>query len=278
MNRNKIVVPIDFNRDMESLLDYAANVAKRSSAKLCCVHVLEDETKSEKFTIAYTHQRRRIVELQLAKLINEALRDKSITYEIIITKGFFYQRIFDIANDFSARIIIMDRIHANHCNQLSTFSNIPVISICKNNLQFNESILAPVNLDSPYNYKINRVIDIASTLGLNINIFSIANKRGSASELEHRSKIEDIKLLAESKNISCSVRFYNNQESIDSILEDWYTDRNSDLLALTYEEEQEINDSDQQAYVLNDLHCAILHIPEIDSIGNKSNKQVTCYQ
>ncbi len=243
MDVKKILVPIDFQPQSINTLEYAVKVAQSINAKLSCLHVIEDPDYIAAQSISREKQNkiRRDAEVRLAEMSNNVLKDVSIQYEIIVTKGKVYKQIAEKAKDLNARFIVMGRSdssvfkkHMAGTNAKYVIGNsaTPVITVGNDSSLFGDHLLLPLDLSKAVRANIEKAIELADMLNKKVTVVSILQKDWGLLKSDYQKKLFEIKTLLENQNISCTTELIDTQTPICDAINGYAKEINADLIFL----------------------------------------------
>lgn len=217
MSLTKILLPIDINHDSTLLLKYACSIANDINARITCVYVMEDVSEPLN-NFDKPQEKRRKAEIKLSEIVNEALQNENVSYDIIITKGKFSQRIINISNELNSSLIIMNYSNILPINKIVSKSGVPILLVSEKNPLLCRNILLPFNLEFPFHYKLQKALNLARVLNSSLNTLSfVANGYNSANPKKYKAALNTIEEFVEKENISCEIKFLSNENSINKI-------------------------------------------------------------
>ncbi len=232
MSRKKFLVPIDFSQDSSELLQYAGSIAENSHGRISCVNVMPEIAHQE--DPRNEQQLRRNVELELAKVTTEVFTHKQPEFDIIVTKGDFVQRILGMTKELEINLIITQVTDIKLLSSLHTDVEVPIIILNNKTEKLNELVL-PINLDESDYQKIQKSIDVANLLNVQIKVVAFTTLLVN----EYKGKLNDIKNMIEKENIACTISFIKPNEKLSVLLEDLEISTSESLL-LTFSEFSDI--------------------------------------
>ncbi len=112
MKKTKLLVPIDFSEVSGFLLTWAKGFAKKLSAELILVYVIEDFSSYEGLysSVKTIENLERILQSEAQKNLEE-LKEKHLSdfsdVTTLITKGGVVEKIIELAQDYEAEFIIL---------------------------------------------------------------------------------------------------------------------------------------------------------------------------
>jgi nucleotide-binding universal stress UspA family protein len=248
MERKKILVPVDFKELSFAALDYAKEIALEIKSKIACLYVIEEfgYITGNFLTKEIQENIRREAESQLAKVANSFLGNDEIPYEIIISRGKVHQKITNVAKQVKADIIILGRSNnrenklveiGTNTHHLIRDSKTPVITINKQKKFFKYDILLPLNLAEPFKGKIEKAINLASTLHVGLSILSVIPiKEGEKYNMYHQL-LDKIKLIIERQKVKCKTFLIKSTQPISKVISNFVAENEIEMIVVMTQHE-----------------------------------------
>jgi len=226
MNRNRILVPIDFQRQSDLALEFAGHLAKQLNAMISCMHVIEEQgLLLDKLSGEQTkHKLRREAEHRLSERVHSLLSyEDNIPFEIMITSGKVYQKILEKSIDLNAQIILMGRNDSSHDNAKGMGSNaakimaqsmVPVISVSAQGVDKRRQLILPLDPTKPCHDQLNWAMETALLLSAPVSVLSVIEREQSSLRPVYLKKLEEVRCLFSERNIACSTHLLENQSTI----------------------------------------------------------------
>lgn len=248
MEKNKILVPIDFQDQSIYALEYAVKVANSIHAKISCLYVIEEPGYITGLNLTKETQDkiRRDAEVKLSEVANKVLKNERIPFEIIVTKGKAYKRIVNTARDLKARFIIMGKsdssdfkknISGTNTNHIIASSNIPVITVRNNKHLSDDHLLLPLDLTKQVRSKVEKAIEIAEVLNARVTVVSVLEKDWVSIKLKFQKKLHEIKTIIENQNIICNTQLIEAKAPVCNVINEYANKINADLIFLMTQQE-----------------------------------------
>lgn len=268
MNRNKILVPIDLKQDSISLLRYSSSIARSMHARITFLNVMADipgdRELAEELQTKKLISRRRLIELQLAEIVTNTLKNEKLFYEIIVTKGDLYQRIASISDEFRINMIILNESAVFDVPKLSKLVSIPLILYSSGIYGSCKNMLFPMNIEDVDYRVLDELIHIAGSLNTTISILSYSLIAPYDSSWEYNSKLDTLKDLIEKENISCVIKSYSDIGLVYKEIENLVSDGDTDILLIMHVKliTRQISLSNNSEMDFENFQLPILVIPE----------------
>lgn len=237
-NIKKILVPIDFSETSLKALDHAVYIAKKNSADITLINVVESTysyAPSTDYT-ALTYTNLESYEKSVIKQSKEHLL--SLTQKIkkkegvniigIVTSGWVKEEILDTAESMKADIIVMGTHGVKGFKEFITGSNTfrivneakcPVLSVRKNVEPGKvKKILLPFR-DKPHSReKVDYAIRMAELFGAKIFVLGIDTDDDDEQFRKIELEAAQIKRIVEKHGIDCNVKVKSSPYVADRIL------------------------------------------------------------
>jgi nucleotide-binding universal stress UspA family protein len=232
MSRKKILVPIDIHEDSADLLFHAGSLASIIHGRISFVTVMEDSLGDFNQKNGLLLQRR-IIEMELSKIVNKNFNQSKQDFDIIVTKGDYASRILQMNNDLGVDLILVNS------NVLDTLKPIlsqlaSVFIFMQNTTAPLKQLILPVNLDTNYKQKIQDSIEIAKLLNANLKVFSYTYS--NANEEIYKEQLYKIKNLIERENVACVISYNKRTSESVSFMDNLLLDLDNALPLLTIED------------------------------------------
>lgn len=236
-NIKRILVPIDFSETSLKALDHAVYIAKRNTADITLINVVENAyayapsadytaitfSNLENFEKSVTKQSKE----HLLKLAQRIKKKEGVNIIGIVSNGWVKEEILDTADSMKADIIIMGTHGVKGFREFITGSNAfrvvneakcPVLSIRKNVEPGFKNILLPFR-DKPHSReKVDYAIKMAELYGAKIHVLGI----DTDDDAEQFKKIEleaaQIKRIIEKHGLSCNVKVKSSPYLAEKVL------------------------------------------------------------
>ncbi len=250
MEKNKILVPVDFLQQSLYALEYAVKIAKSIQAKISCLYVIEEPGYITSFHLSKEVQDkiRRDAEVKLAEAANRVLKLENISFEIIVAKGKVYRKIIETSNRLNAQFIIMGKSGSSDSNNSRTgtntnhvigISNIPVITIRNNKHVSDNHFLLPLDLTKPVRTKMEKAIEIADQLNARITVLTVFQKDWIEVKSKFQKKLNEIQTIIENQNLACNTELIETSQPIDTVINKYATKIGAGLIFLMTHQESE---------------------------------------
>lgn len=242
---NKILIPIDFQKQSQPALVQSYNLAHLLSAELVLLYVHE---QTSFFTGLFSQEQQNEllnrIEERLSEMAAAVTNETQLVVSTRIETGRIYSKILDVANEINASYIIMGthstpdgvddekQIGAN-TSRVIRLAKCPVITI-NNDHNYNgcRSILLPLDLTKETRQKVTIAIEIARLYKANIKVVSALWSKNDAQVIGRLyQQISQVNTFITEAGIQCSSEIIesegNERTLVPSILK--YASQQGDI-------------------------------------------------
>lgn len=228
MTRRRILVAVDFSTQSDFALEYARHIAIRLDAMISCIYVIEEKgLLTDKITgDELKHKLRREAENKLSERVNLILnKEEKVPFELIITSGKAHLKLLEKSIDLNARMIVIGKFNSSQKRTTRIGSNVkrivskslvPVVVVNKQRFGNRKHLILPIDLETPYNDKLNRAIEIALLFGALVSVLAVIEKERSSLRPVYLKKLNEIGRSFSEKEIVCHTHLLENQTTISS--------------------------------------------------------------
>lgn len=266
MSSNLYIVPHDFTNVGTKALDYAIILGRRRRTSILLLHIVDDKSKVE------------AAKKKLGDIIaNTALKegDPELSYQVVI--GNIFEDIGKIAEEQSARLIIMGTHGAKGMQKLFGSYAIKVVTSCgvpfmvvQKDVVTNpiKKIICPIDLSKESLQIINYAADLALMFDAHVHI---VGEKQTDPRLAQQIKIRIalVKKEYEENNVKNEIHLLSGSKSFHTKVLNYGKEVNADMFALAYHSESLLPQFDRfaQTLITNDLKlpCLILNSEEISN-------------
>ena len=251
-NRN-LLVPVDFRDESEIALQYALFVARKISATLHLLFILEEESPLLKMVLKEEQRDmiRRGASDKLDELAGKLLGGTFFTTQI--RQGKVYQEIIKTAKEVRADLIFMGRTDSSDMVKNFTGTNtmhiireseIPVITLRKKPEYFGcEHLVVPLDLTKQTIIKASNAVVMARLLNAKITVVSFLQEAGKSQEIKFITRLDEIRNIFEKLNLECDIKLVKEKSgSFDQILNRTVRELQGDLIMIMTQQEMNITE------------------------------------
>ncbi len=252
---NKILIPIDFQKQSQPALDQSYNLAKLISAELVLLYVHEQTSFfASLFSQEQQNELLSRIDERLMEIAAKIKNDKGLSVITRIETGRIYSKILDVANEVEASFIIMGthsspqeselekRIGANTSRVIRS-SKCPVITInSQSNYDGCRCILLPLDLTKETRQKVTIAIEIAQLYKAKIKVVSaLWSKNDSVIIGRLYQQINQVTTFINEAGIECTSEIIesigNERTLVPTILSHAKTQGDIDLIIIMTQQE-----------------------------------------
>jgi nucleotide-binding universal stress UspA family protein len=240
----KILVPIDFSKPSEYAAKMAAKIAKKTSAKVYLIHMIElpsgviDMGSNSKFSIPESMLYLRKTKEKVLEF-KENFFSEDLKVEYFIKKNNPFEGIKKYAEKIDADLIVMgskghsefeEIMIGSNTEKVARTSTIPVLIVKRDAKKFKlKNLVFASNFKKEDKAVFNKFIDFAEQFNSKIHLLKVNTPSNFESTREAKEKVLDfIKDYSLPKH---SINIYNDT-SVEKGILNFSKDINSDLIAL----------------------------------------------
>jgi nucleotide-binding universal stress UspA family protein len=252
---NKILIPLDFQKQSILALEQSYNLARIIQAEIVLLYVHE---QSGIFAGLFSHDQHNEmlskIDEKLAELAGRVSLVSGLTINYRLEKGRIYSKIIDVAKEIQAQYIIMGthstdegeekelRVGAN-ASKVIRSAICPVITIKTKPLNYGcRNILLPLDLTKETRQKVAKCIEIAKIYGAGIKIVTAIWKKNDP-EINGRlyEQGEQVTTSISAEGIACTFEVLESHDAentlVPTILTYAYQQGDIDLVLILTQQE-----------------------------------------
>lgn len=249
------LIPVDFNPESESALEYAASIARELGANLHLAYIIEEESPLLKLVID-SKQRDMIVRGatdRLDELAGRIVGGTGLNFRCTILQGKIYNRIIDAARDVEADLIFMGRTDSSDLKKNITGTNtmhiikeadVPVITLRKKPERPGCShIILPLDLTKQTIRKASNAIQIAKMLNAKISVISLLTDDRKSIEIKFTQRLDEIRKAFEKLGVECEVKLiHESHKNLTDQLNKSVRELDGDVIMIMTQQELDFSD------------------------------------
>lgn len=285
VNKNHILVPIDFSDQSLIALKQSYNLARLTKADLTLINVIDQSFHLPFFSVKEDKSIEKKIQKALEKLAEETTKESGIVVNILVVSGKVYEEVHKAAKKLKCSFIIMG---TNGSHGLKKFigSNAlrvireapcPVISIKgKKHRTGCKTIVLPLDLTKETKEKVAKAIEIANLFGSTINLVSAITSDDEFIINKLKRQMNQVHEFVLQHNVPCQIEFLHGGDISEDTVE--YAKKiKADLIMIMTQEEtwtdiMFINSAAQK--IINESEVPVLSIrPKI-----KKDNTVSVFQ
>ncbi len=245
VNKNHILVPIDFSDQSLIALKQSYNLARLTKADLTLINVIEKSFHLPFFSAKEDKSIEKKIQKALEKLADETAKESGIIVNILIVTGKVYEEVQKAAKKLKCSFVIMG---TNGSHGLKKFigSNTlrvireapgPVISIKgKKHRTGCKTIVLPLDLTKETKEKVAKAIEIANLFGSTINLVSAITSDDEFIINKLKRQMNQVHEFVLQHNVPCQIEFLHGGDISEDTVE--YAKKiKADLIMIMTQEE-----------------------------------------
>jgi len=231
----KILVPTDFSEISYAALEYAAFIAKKTSAKITLLHVYEhaEENRSQKIT-NYTELIERGIKQKMDDLKSENQNLWGVKIETKIVNGKTYREIEASVKELTIDLVVMgthgSKLDVKHLSKYFLGSNAyrtvhesscPVVTIRKKGKKIEcSNILLPLDVTKESYQKTDFAVEWAKLFGAKIHLLAVTELLDEfISDVNKLNElVKDVETRLQKEKIPYTVKMYRNSSLSKTVL------------------------------------------------------------
>ena len=251
---NQILIPIDFSDQALIALEQSYNLANFYSADLTLLHVIDEGNSMNRFFHKpYDEDAlKKQIEEKLEELAAEVAKRRGIKVNTLIAKGHIYDKILEVADMISAKMIIMGtngtvglkkRFIGSNALRVVKEANCPVVTIkgkhpregCKN-------IVLPIDLTKESREKVNNAIELGNLYGATIRVVSVLFTMDEFVVNRLTRQMEQVKNFIKKSGVKCTaemIKAVKGHETLAHAVVDYANKVDADLIMIMTQQESD---------------------------------------
>jgi len=252
----KILVPYDFSETSEIALSEATILARPLKAEIYLIHVLEDKTSpfsvitNQELPGTFPHNLE-MEALKRLKLVREKVKKEfGELPKSFITSGNIPKEIIEYSVKNDIDLIVMgthgtsgyhELFLGSNAQRVVTLSEVPVMTMQRRMPKTGfRNILLPIDNSLHSREKVSIAIILAGLFGANIQVIGLPGSDQEKELNKFRLKMETVKKIVESENISCQTTLVDG-ESLASAALEYASEHRSDLIVINTGHESRVS-------------------------------------
>ncbi len=224
---NKILVPIGFEKDSLTALEYANYFAIDTKAEIILLHVIQEEgyLKSLFASDEIKEKAEEKVNKELTKWAEKL--DESLKVSTIVKYGKIYEVVEDLAEEIHPNFILMGKTQnpsifkkmlGSNAWHVIKESDYPVITISgKNYIQKHNAekkeIILPIDLTKQMHEQLAAGLEYGKYFNATIRIISVLSKDSAAEEVKMLTQLNKTKKALEEAGVACESELLEDLDS-----------------------------------------------------------------
>ena len=270
----RILVPVDFSKESESICLKAGAIAKLFKSELYLIHVVENngthfmvvpEAKDSSLPVNEIEE---VAEDLLGNLSESIKNSTGIDADTFVSEGSIEDEIFKYSNENEIDLIIMgthgisgykEFLMGSNAQRVVTLSDIPVLTMGKGiSSKGFKSILLPFDDSMHSREKLNIAAEFAELFGSEIHILELPETKNESELKEFRVKMETVEQLLKEKKIPFKTKIISEDNVAKAALD--YADKQGcDLIVINTGHESKLKGVFTQ-HIINHSKIPVLSV------------------
>jgi len=252
---HQILIPIDFSDQALIALDQSYNLARFYNAELTLLYVIDEGSSMNRLFHKPIDEDtlKKDIEEKLKELGSNIVKKHGVKVNTVIAKGHIYDKILEVADMVSAKMIIMGtngtvglkkRFIGSNALRVVKEAKCPVVTIkgkhpregCKN-------IVLPIDLTKESREKVNSAIELATLYGATIRVVSVLFTLDEFVVNRLTRQMEQVKNFIKKSGLKCTaemIKAIKGHETLDHAVVDYANKVDADLIMIMTQQEGDI--------------------------------------
>lgn len=252
---NQILIPIDFSDQALIALDQSYNLARFYNAEITLLYVLDEGSSMNRLFQRPVDEdaMKKEVDGKLKELGEAITKKHNVKVNTVIAKGHIYDKILEVADMISAKMIIMGthgsvglkkRFIGSNALRVVKEAKCPVVTIkgkhpregCKN-------IVLPIDLTKESREKVNYAIELGKLYGATIRVVSVLFTLDEFVVNRLTRQMEQVKTFIKKGDVKCTaemIKAIKGHETLAHAVVDYASKVDADLIMIMTQQEAEI--------------------------------------
>lgn len=256
-SENKILFPVDFEKQSLIGLDYAKYFARGTNAELVLLHVIEEGNFLTKMFSSPEIKEKAYTEAE--KMLDELVEKMNYDYPIskIIEYGKVYKKITEVAEKINPKFILMGKTevpgfarklvgsNAMHLIQETVF---PIVTIrgttfLTDHETTNRDIVLPVDLQKETQEQITAAVSFAKYFDSKIRLVTVLQENSKGTEMKLLTGLDKAKKAIEAEGVVCTSKLIKDTEnSLCKVINVYAKQEDAHLIVIMTQDERRIVD------------------------------------
>jgi len=251
----QILIPVDFSDQALIALDQSYNLAKFYNAELTLLYVIDEASTVHKIFHKPVDEDalKKEIEEKIEELAATTSKKHKVKVNTLIARGRVYEKILEVADMISAKMIIMGtngtiglkkRFIGSNALRVVKESKCPVVTIkgrhpgvgCKN-------IVLPIDLTNETREKVNNAIELGKLYGATIRVVSVLFTLDEFVVNRLTRQMEQVKNFIKKAGVKCTaemIKAIKGHETLAHAVVDYAAKVDADLIMIMTQQEGDI--------------------------------------
>ncbi len=253
--KNKILLPVCFEKESMIALDYANYFAKGTGAEIVLLHIIENEGYLMKFFSS--EEQKKAIKDSADKLLDECVHkfDKELKVTKRIEYGKIYQQVEKVADEIHPNFILMGKTESPSIKKKIIGSNslhviketkFPVVTISGSKFisdhdTTNKDIVLPLDIRKDTEKQIAAGIEYGKYFNSTVKIISILTTNSPAEEIKLLTLLNKAKKVIEDVGVKCTTEIIEKSETpIYQKICEYSVEQDAHLIVIMTQQENDI--------------------------------------
>ena len=251
---NQILIPMDFSDQALIALDQSYNLAQFYNAELTLLYVIEEGGALARiFAKSFDEAAmKKEVEEKLHELAKETEKKKKIKVNTMVAKGAVYEKVLEVADMISAKMILMGsqgtvgirkRFIGSNALRVVREAACPVITIKgKHHREGCKNIVLPIDLSKETREKVSKAIELGKLYGSTIRVVSVLFTLDEFVVNRLTRQMDQVKSFIQKAGVKATaemVKAIKGEESLSQAIIDYSNKVDADLIMIMTQQESE---------------------------------------
>ena len=251
---SQILIPMDFSDQALIALDQSYNLAEFYKAEITLLYVIEESgSLSRIFAKSFDEAAiKKQVEEKLYELAKETEKKKKVKVNTMVAKGAVYEKILEVADMISAKMILMGcngtvgirkRFIGSNALRVVREASCPVITIKgKHHREGCKNIVLPIDLSKETREKVNKALELGKLYGSTIRVVSVLFTLDEFVVNRLTRQMDQVKAFIQKAGVKCTaemIKAIKGDESLAQAIVDYSNKVDADLIMIMTQQEND---------------------------------------
>ncbi|MFO8023408.1 MAG: universal stress protein [Perlabentimonas sp.] len=273
MQKNKILVSIDFQKQSLAALHQCYDIARFIKADIVLLYVIETSDRFSKLFSSNIKKAKDEVKKELEEMVEKECVASGLNFQYEVESGKVHQEIIKKAHEVKARFIVMGKngsdqgirkFLGSNTTKVISESDYPVISVKGNHSIGYKNIVLPLDLSKSTREKVASAISFSKFFGSHIHLVTVHSVGIIYQATSLYNKIKRIEKVLRNNDVVCTHKFYRRHKRPDyEYVLDYSKEIDADLIMVMTHQEGRLRDYYIGAFahhVINESEIPVLSL------------------
>ncbi len=251
----QILIPVDFSDQALIALDQSYNLARFYQAELTLLYVMDEGNAMNRLFHKPVDEdaMKKEIEQKLEELGKDVSKKHDVKVNTLVAKGHIYDKILEVADMISAKMIIMGtngtvglkkRFIGSNALRVVKEATCPVVTIKgKHPREGCRNIVLPIDLTKDSREKVNNAIELAQLYGATVRVVSVLFTLDEFVVNRLTRQMEQVKNFIKKAGVRCTAEMskaIKGHETLAHAVIDYANKVDADLIMIMTQQEGEI--------------------------------------